>query len=170
MTTIRYIVPYDLCFPTSETLADSDAMYPAPDYSAAYAWVQTDGPLTGYGMTFTIGRGTEVVCAAISALAPIVVSHSIEEIVMDWPTFWHRLTSDSQCVGSAPKKTQFISPPDGRMCEYAHHLHEHFVHPALIKEGHYIMPTHPGLSMDLNPTTLTHYGYLHGEVCHKEHP
>ncbi|MBA3825433.1 MAG: fuconate dehydratase, partial [Ktedonobacterales bacterium] len=96
MTTIRNIVPYDLRFPTSESLAGSDAMHPDPDYSAAYVCVQTDGPLTGYGLTFTIGRGTEVICAAITALAPIVVGHTLEEIVMDWPTFWRRLTSDSQ--------------------------------------------------------------------------
>jgi len=104
MTTIRSIVPYDLRFPTSKSLAGSDAMHPDPDYSAAYVCLQTDGPLTGYGLTFTIGRGTEVICAAINALAPIVVGHTLEAIVGDWPTFWRQLTSDSQLRWIGPEK------------------------------------------------------------------
>src|SRR5689334_14241869 len=62
----------DVRFPTSRTLAGSDAMNEAPDYSAAYVILATDRDgLTGHGMTFTIGRGTEVVVAAIAALAPL---------------------------------------------------------------------------------------------------
>ena len=36
----------------------------APDYSAAYVILETDGDLRGHGLTFTNGRGTEVVAAA----------------------------------------------------------------------------------------------------------
>ena len=64
---------YDLRFPTSRTLAGSDAMHHAPDYSAAYVILRTDSPagLEGHGLTFTIGRGNEVCVAAIRALAPL---------------------------------------------------------------------------------------------------
>jgi hypothetical protein len=48
----------DVRFPTSRTLAGSDAMNEAPDYSAAYVILETDTDLRGYGMTFTCGRGT----------------------------------------------------------------------------------------------------------------
>ena len=48
-------------FPTSRTLAGSDAMNQAPDYSAAYVILETDGDLRGHGMTFTIGRGNDLV-------------------------------------------------------------------------------------------------------------
>ena len=50
-------------------------MNPDPDYSAAYVALETDDPagLSGHGLTFTIGRGTEVCVAAIEALAPHVV-------------------------------------------------------------------------------------------------
>ena len=66
---------YDVRFPTSRSGAGSDAMNPDPDYSAAYVALETDDPggLTGHGLTFTIGRGTEVCVAAIEALAPHVV-------------------------------------------------------------------------------------------------
>ena len=61
----------DLRFPTSARSQGSDAMHPEPDYSAAVCVLKTsvDG-LEGHGLTFTIGRGNEVVCAAIAALMP----------------------------------------------------------------------------------------------------
>ena len=68
-------VTYDIRFPTSRSGAGSDAMNPDPDYSAAYVTLETDDPsgIAGHGLTFTIGRGTEVCVAAIEALAPHVV-------------------------------------------------------------------------------------------------
>jgi len=62
----------DIRFPTSRSLDGSDAMNPDPDYSAAYVIVRTDAEdgLEGHGFTFTIGRGTEVVVAAVDALRP----------------------------------------------------------------------------------------------------
>ena len=52
----------DVRFPTSRTLAGSDAMNQAPDYSAAYVILETDvRAAAATGMTFTIGRGTEIV-------------------------------------------------------------------------------------------------------------
>ena len=61
-TTITRITAHDVRFPTSRYLDGSDAMNQAPDYSAAYALIETDGGdrLVGRGMTFTIGRGNEV--------------------------------------------------------------------------------------------------------------
>src|SRR5207247_468465 len=55
----------DVRFPTSRTLAGSDAMNTAPDYSATYVILSTDrgDGLAGHGLTFTIGRGTEVLVA-----------------------------------------------------------------------------------------------------------
>src|SRR6266480_941283 len=71
---------YDIRFPTSRTLAGSDAMNNDPDYSAAYVVLQTDHPtgLEGHGLTFTIGRGNEVCVAAIRALAPLVIGCTLE--------------------------------------------------------------------------------------------
>jgi len=67
---IRAVDTADIRFPTSRTLAGSDAMHPDPDYSAAYAVVHVDDPgaPAGHGLAFTIGRGNEIVVAAIEAL------------------------------------------------------------------------------------------------------
>src|SRR5207245_744588 len=64
----------DVRFPTSRTLAGSDAMNTAPDYSATYVILSTDrgdGP-AGHGLTFTIGRGTAVGAAAALALLKLL--------------------------------------------------------------------------------------------------
>src|SRR6476659_3445089 len=97
---------YDVRFPTSRTGAGSDAMNPDPDYSAAYVALETDDPggLTGHGLTFTIGRGTEVCVAAIDALAPHVVGATVEELVADLGGFWRRLVTDSQLRWLGPEK------------------------------------------------------------------
>jgi L-fuconate dehydratase len=106
MSRIVRAVTYDVRFPTSRSGAGSDAMNPDPDYSAAYVALETDGPgsLTGHGLTFTIGRGTEVCVAAIEALAPHVVGASVEELVADLGGLWRRLVTDSQLRWLGPEK------------------------------------------------------------------
>ena len=81
-------------------------MNPDPDYSAAYVVLETDDPcgLTGHGLTFTIGRGTEVCVAAIEALAPHVVGASVDDLVADPGGFWQRLVTDSQLRWLGPEK------------------------------------------------------------------
>jgi L-fuconate dehydratase len=99
-------VTYDIRFPTSRSGAGSDAMNPDPDYSAAYVVLETDDPggLTGHGLTFTIGRGTEVCVAAIDALAPHVVGATVEELVADLGGLWRRLVTDTQLRWLGPEK------------------------------------------------------------------
>jgi L-fuconate dehydratase len=99
-------VTYDIRFPTSRSAAGSDAMNPDPDYSAAYVALETDDPggLQGHGLTFTIGRGTEVCVAAIEALAPHVVGATVEELVADLGGLWRRLVTDSQLRWLGPEK------------------------------------------------------------------
>src|SRR3984957_12755701 len=95
----------DLRFPTSLLLDGSDAMNPDPDYSAAYVILETDmRGLEGHGLTFTIGRGNEVVCAAIEALRHLVVGKSLANIAADMGLFWRHMTSDSQLRWIGPDK------------------------------------------------------------------
>ena len=61
----------DVRAPTSRTLAGSDAVHTDPDYSGVFVVLETDGELEGVGMTFTIGRGNDLCCAAIEQLAPL---------------------------------------------------------------------------------------------------
>src|SRR5690348_1050070 len=99
-------VTYDVRFPTSRSGAGSDAMNPDPDYSAAYVALETDDPggLQGHGLTFTIGRGTEVCVAAIEALAPHVIAADVEALVADLGGLWRRLVTDSQLRWLGPEK------------------------------------------------------------------
>src|SRR5919197_70673 len=105
-TRITRAVTYDVRFPTSLTLAGSDAMNPDPDYSAAYVVLETDHPegVAGHGLAFTIGRGTEVCVAAIEALSPHVVGETVEELVRDLGGFWRRVVADSQLRWLGPEK------------------------------------------------------------------
>lgn len=100
------IEAYDLRFPTSRTLAGSDAMNPAPDYSAAYVILRTDSPdgLEGHGLTFTIGRGNEVCVAAIQALAPMIIGRTLEAFTTNMGAFWRYITGDSQLRWLGPEK------------------------------------------------------------------
>jgi L-fuconate dehydratase len=95
----------DIRFPTSQTLDGSDAMNPDPDYSAAVCILRTsvDG-LEGHGMTFTIGRGTEICVAAIEALAPFVIGLELEQIQEDMGAFARRISGDSQLRWLGPEK------------------------------------------------------------------
>jgi L-fuconate dehydratase len=104
-TTITEAISLDIRFPTSRTLDGSDAMHPDPDYAAAYVILKTDQPgIDGHGLTFTLGRGTEICVAGIRALAPLVVGRTLEEFQRDMAGFWRRLTSDSQLRWIGPEK------------------------------------------------------------------
>ena len=103
---ITSVLVKDIRFPTSRTLDGSDAMNTAPDYSAAYVMLQTDHAdgREGHGLTFTTGRGTEVVVQAIHALAPMVKGQSLEEITANLGAFWKRLVGDAQLRWLGPEK------------------------------------------------------------------
>ena len=103
---ITDVVARDIRFPTSRTLAGSDAMNPAPDYSAAYVVLITDGPggLEGHGLTFTIGRGNEVCVSAIRALKPLLIGKTLESFTADMGAFWRMITGDSQLRWLGPEK------------------------------------------------------------------
>ena len=104
MTKITGLKTFDLRFPTSQSLDGSDAMNPDPDYSAAYVILQTDGAHEGHGLTFTIGRGNEVVCAAIKALEGRVLGLELGWIAENPGRFWRHVTGDSQLRWIGPDK------------------------------------------------------------------
>ena len=105
MTIITSLRVVDVRFPTSKHLDGSDAMNPDPDYSAAYVILGTDAPgKEGHGLTFTIGRGNEICCAAIKALEPLVVGLDMAWVAEDMGRFWRHITSDSQLRWIGPDK------------------------------------------------------------------
>ncbi|MFE1171251.1 enolase C-terminal domain-like protein [Streptomyces sp. NPDC058773] len=102
--TVTALEVHDIRFPTSEQLDGSDAMNPDPDYSAAYAVLHTGGGPQGHGLCFTIGRGNEVMAAAIRSLAPCVVGRPAPATAADLAALHHDLTHDSQLRWLGPEK------------------------------------------------------------------
>jgi L-fuconate dehydratase len=101
ITNVRVI---DLRFPTSIESIGSDAVNKDPDYSAAYCILETDGPLEGHGLTFTLGRGTELVVRAVEYLAKFVCGQTLDSITADMNGFYQRLVGDTQFRWLGPEK------------------------------------------------------------------
>jgi len=101
---ITSLSTHDLRFPTSQALDGSDAMNPDPDYSAAYVVLGTDGGIEGHGLTFTIGRGNDIVAMAIEALQARVVGLELDWVRENPGRFWRHMTSDSQLRWIGPDK------------------------------------------------------------------
>lgn len=98
----------DVRFPTSDTLSGSDAMNPSPDYSASYVELMTDhSGLSGFGFTFTIGRGSDIVTRMVAELAEQFVGRSVGDVA-DMPAFMaaslEELTQDSFLRWLGPEK------------------------------------------------------------------
>jgi L-fuconate dehydratase len=96
---------YDIRFPTSLEHDGSDAMNPDPDYSAAYAVLRTDDEgLEGHALCFTIGRGNDIVVAAITALREHAVGRYVSDIAADLGGFSAAMIGDSQLRWLGPEK------------------------------------------------------------------
>src|SRR3954454_4341057 len=103
MTTIVSLDVHDVRFPTAAAGDGSDAINRG-DYSATYVELRTDAGVTGAGFTFTNGRGNEITCAAVRALAHHVVGRTVAEIVAAPVAFWRSLTADVQLRWLGPEK------------------------------------------------------------------
>ncbi|MFB7495587.1 enolase C-terminal domain-like protein [Streptomyces sp. NPDC056161] len=51
---------------------------------------------------------------------------------------------------------------DDRVIEYVDHLHEHFLDPVVVRDGHYAAPTAPGFSAAMRPESIARYTYPGG--------
>ena len=65
-----------------------------------------------------------------------------------------------------PEYTQHVSTIDyvvvsGKksLLEYVDHLHEHFLHPAQVKDGHIVTPMEPGYSVEMKEASMDRYTY-----------
>ncbi len=94
----------DLRFPTSREQIGSDAVNKDPDYSAAYCILETNAGLEGHGLTFTLGRGTDLVVQALEYLTRYVVNRTLSSITDDLRAFSRELTDDSQFRWLGPEK------------------------------------------------------------------
>ncbi|KAH8926112.1 mandelate racemase/muconate lactonizing enzyme [Atractiella rhizophila] len=94
----------DLRFPTSLSGDGTDAMNRDCDYSAAYVTLNTDKNVAGSGMTFTIGRGNDIVCMAVTQVAEKLVGRSLPSLLDNMGASWDYLLSDPQFRWIGPEK------------------------------------------------------------------
>jgi len=104
-TRVRGMSVRDIRFPTSLEQDGSDAVHPDPDYSCAYVVLFTDDEVKGYGLSFTIGRGNDLVVSAVKALAHIVVGQTLESLLGDnLKHVFRKLASEPQMRWLGPEK------------------------------------------------------------------
>jgi L-fuconate dehydratase len=101
ITNVRVV---DLRFPTSRQQIGSDAVNKDPDYSAAYCILETDAGVEGYGLTFTLGRGNELVVQAVEYLARFVKGRTLASLTENMAAFGRQLTDDTQFRWLGPEK------------------------------------------------------------------
>ena len=100
---IKNLIVRDIRFPTSLQQDGSDALNQG-DYSATYVVLETGAELEGHGLTFTNGRGNEIVVAAVHALKRHVVGRSFDDTVADMRSLYRDLTVDKQLRWLGPEK------------------------------------------------------------------
>jgi L-fuconate dehydratase len=102
--TITRVEVIDLRFPTSREHIGSDAVNLDPDYSAAYCILYTDSGLEGHGLTFTAGRGTELVVEALKYLSRVLPGRRLDAITSDMNALYLEVTGDTQFRWLGPEK------------------------------------------------------------------
>lgn len=102
---VSEVLAQDIRFPTSLKSDGSDAMHTDPDYSCVYITLRTNDPaLIGYGMTFTLGRGNDIVLFAVNALKHLVEGRNLKQIYTNFGKYWRELTSETQMRWIGPEK------------------------------------------------------------------
>ena len=102
--TVTQVEVIDLRFPTSREQIGSDAVNKDPDYSAAYCILSTDSGLQGHGLTFTLGRGTELVTEALEYLSRNLPGRTLNSIIENLNGFYLELIGDTQFRWLGPEK------------------------------------------------------------------
>jgi hypothetical protein len=152
-----------LRFPTSRDLIGSDAVSHDPDSSAAYCSLQTSSVLAAQGLSFTLGRGADLVALALEYLAemdpmPILSASDIHSI--------HLKLKGGGDAGLCEyvQHLSFSPALDNRVSAFVDHLHEHLPDPAASRNGHDQLPAAPAYRIQIKPESLTRFACPHGEA------
>ncbi|XP_040570544.1 mitochondrial enolase superfamily member 1 [Lepeophtheirus salmonis] len=95
----------DIRFPTSLKGDGSDAIHRDPDYSAVYVELKTDvEDLSGCGLSFTLGRGNEIVKCAVESLKFLIVGKNIRDIQTNMGKWVYDISNESQLRWIGPDK------------------------------------------------------------------
>lgn len=82
----------------------ADAVHTAPEYSYAVARLETDTSVDGTGLAFTLGLGTDLICAAIEALAEPLIGQEIEDLMASFGTIFRQIADHPQYRWLGPHK------------------------------------------------------------------
>ena len=110
------IETYDVRYPTTDNAHGSDAVHD-PDYSAAYCILNftfngvlnnslNDIPkvLKGHGMTFSLGKGNEIIIKCIESLFAFIIGINFKDIISNPVKFSKKLTCHPQFRWLGPEK------------------------------------------------------------------
>ncbi len=61
-----------------------------------YVTINTERGVYGNGLTFTLGRGTDIVAMTVKELSYLVKGRNAGDIFLNFGQFWRELTSESQ--------------------------------------------------------------------------
>jgi len=89
---------------TLESGDGSDSIHSDPEYSYAVTKLCTSSNKTGIGLAFTLGKGNELVCQAITVLSEILVGHEIEALMSDFGSVYAQMLDHPQYRWLGPHK------------------------------------------------------------------
>lgn len=82
----------------------SDATHTTPQYAYAVCLLRTDAGVTGSGLAFTLGAGTDLVCKAIEYLAGPLKGRDIEELMADFGNVYRGMADSPSLRWLGPHK------------------------------------------------------------------
>ena len=82
----------------------SDATHTTPQYAYAVCCLRTDTPITGIGLAFTLGAGTDLVCKAIEYISVALKGREIEELMADFGNEYRRIADSPSLRWLGPHK------------------------------------------------------------------
>ncbi|HJW91581.1 MAG TPA: enolase C-terminal domain-like protein [Anaerolineales bacterium] len=82
----------------------ADSVHTNPQYAYAVAEIHTDQGLTGIGLAFTLGDGTNLVCMAIQDLSSILVGRETDELMQDFGKTLRSIADHSRYRWLGPHK------------------------------------------------------------------
>jgi L-fuconate dehydratase len=100
---IKKITASDRRFPLEDG-AGADAIHTQPVYAYAVCELHTDAGMTGIGLAFTLGRGNDLVCRAITALAEPLVGRDIETVMADFGNVFRSIADNQHYRWLGPHK------------------------------------------------------------------
>ncbi|TLV01482.1 enolase C-terminal domain-like protein [Dyadobacter luticola] len=82
----------------------SDATHTTPQYAYAVCCLKTGTSLTGTGLAFTLGVGTDLVCKAIEYLSAPLIGRDIEDLMQDFGSVYRKMVDSPSFRWLGPHK------------------------------------------------------------------